>query len=147
MGVLATLHHCCQGHRGRRSLRSGPAGGTWRLQYLLSRLGRGEGEIVAVKELFPVEVAERLDDGKVGIEPEHRQDFDTAIRSLRHEAEVLQKLTQVPSVVRVGDVFQDNDTAYLSLEYLRGRSYEKYLLDHTTKSDSNSTYAPRSMLP
>lgn len=91
-------------------------------------------EIVAVKELFPAEVAERLDDGKVSIEPQHRQDFETAIRSLRHEAEVLQKLTQIPSIVRVGDVFEDNDTAYLSLEYLRGQSYERYLKDQYRKN-------------
>ena len=84
-------------------------------------------EIVAVKELFPAEVAERLEDGKVSVAPEHRRDFDTAIRSLQHEAEVLQKLTKVPSIVSVGGVFEDNETAYLSLEYLRGQSYEKYL--------------------
>jgi hypothetical protein len=84
-------------------------------------------EIVAVKELFPSEVAERLPDGKVGIQREYRHDFDAAIRSLHHEAEVLQKLNKVPSIVRVGDVFEDNDTAYLSLEYLRGQSYEAYL--------------------
>jgi tRNA A-37 threonylcarbamoyl transferase component Bud32 len=83
--------------------------------------------IVALKELFPAEVAVRMPDGKVGIQQVHRPDFDTAIRSLRHEAEVLRKLNQVPSVVRVGDVIEDNDTAYLSLEYLRGQSYEAYL--------------------
>jgi hypothetical protein len=84
-------------------------------------------EIVAVKELFPAEVAVRMPDGKVGIQSEHRSDFDTAIRSLHHEAEILQKLNQVPSIVRVGDVVEDNDTAYLSLEYLRGQSYEAYI--------------------
>jgi uncharacterized RDD family membrane protein YckC len=94
-------------------------------------------DIVAIKELFPAGVAERLVDGKVWIGPEHRQDFDTAIRSLRHEADVLQKLTQVPSIVRVGDVFQDNETAYLSLEYLRGQSYEKYLQDRYTRTGSH----------
>jgi serine/threonine protein kinase len=84
-------------------------------------------EMVAIKELFPWEVAERLNTGTVGINPEHRSDFDTAINSLCHEGEVLRKLTKEPGIVRVGDVFQDNDTAYLPMEYLRGQSYEKYL--------------------
>jgi len=94
-------------------------------------------DIVAIKELFPAGVAERLGDGKVWIGPEHQQDFNTAIQSLRHEADVLQKLTQVPSIVGVGNVFQDNQTVYLSLEYLRGQSYEKYLQDHYSRTTSH----------
>jgi uncharacterized RDD family membrane protein YckC len=94
-------------------------------------------EIVAVKELFPSEVAVRMPDGKVGIQSEHRADFDTAIRSLHHEAEILQKLNQVPSIVRIGDVFEDNDTAYLSLEYLRGQSYEAYLNSQYEKTGAH----------
>ena len=91
-------------------------------------------EIVAIKELFPWEVAERLDDGRVGIDPRHREDFDTAVNSLCHEGDVLRKLTKEPNIVRVGDVFQDNDTAYLPMEFLRGQSYEKYLQNQYAKN-------------
>ena len=91
-------------------------------------------EMVAIKELFPWQVAERLDDGKVGIDPHHRGDFDTAVKCLRHEGEVLRKLTNEPGIVRVGDVFQDNDTAYLPMEYLRGQSYENYLQTQYAKN-------------
>jgi uncharacterized RDD family membrane protein YckC len=91
-------------------------------------------EIVAIKELFPREVAERLDGGAVGIEPQFRDDFNTAVISLRHEGEVLRKLTKEPGIVGVGGVFEDNDTAYLSMEYLRGQSYEKYLQDQYLKN-------------
>jgi serine/threonine protein kinase len=93
-------------------------------------------EIVAIKELFPWEVAERLDDGRVGIEAQHRSDFDRAVRCLRHEGEVLQKLIREPGIVRVGDAFQDNDTAYLPMEFLRGQSYEKYLENQYAKNDA-----------
>src|SRR5215472_17225713 len=58
-------------------------------------------EMVAIKELFPWEVAERLDGGTVGIDPQFRNDFDTAVNSLRHEGEVLRKLTREPGIVRV----------------------------------------------
>ena len=91
-------------------------------------------EIIAIKELFPWEVAERLDGGTVGIEPQFRNDFNTAVISLRHEGEVLRKLTREPGLVGVGGVFEDNDTAYLSMEYLRGQSYEKYLQNQYVKN-------------
>jgi serine/threonine protein kinase len=93
-------------------------------------------EMVAIKELFPWEVAERLDSGTVGIDPQFGSDFDTAVNCLRHEGEVLQKLTKEPGIVRVGDVFEDNDTAYLSMEYLRGQSYEKYLQNQYAKNQA-----------
>jgi uncharacterized RDD family membrane protein YckC len=94
-------------------------------------------EMVAIKELFPWEVAERLDNGTVGISTEFRSDFETAVNSLRHEGEVLRKLTKEPGIVRVGDVFEDNDTAYLSMEYLRGQSYEKYLQNKYAKAQAH----------
>ena len=94
-------------------------------------------EMVAIKELFPWEVAERLDSGAVGINPQHRSDFDTAVNCLRHEGEVLHKLTKEPGIVRVGDVFQDNDTAYLPMEYLRGQSYEKYLQNQYARGQAH----------
>jgi serine/threonine protein kinase len=94
-------------------------------------------EMVAIKELFPWEVAERLDSGTVGINPQHKSDFDTAVDSLRHEGEVLRKLTKEPGIVRVGDVFQDNDTAYLPMEFLRGQSYEKYLQNQHAKNQAH----------
>jgi serine/threonine protein kinase len=95
------------------------------------------GEMVAIKELFPWEVAERLASGTVGINPQHRSDFDTAVNCLRHEGEVLHKLTKEPGIVRVGDVFQDNDTAYLPMEYLRGQSYEKYLQNQYARNQAH----------
>jgi serine/threonine protein kinase len=88
-----------------------------------------KSDIIAIKELFPAEVARRLDDGGVWVDPEYREDFDTAVLSLRHEWDVLRQLTKDPGIVRVGDVFMDNGTAYLPMEFLRGQSYQKYLDD------------------
>jgi len=88
-----------------------------------------KADVIAIKELFPFEVARRLNDGSVWVDPEYRDDFDTAVQSLRHEGEVLRQLGSDPGIVRVGDVFQDNDTAYLPMEFLRGQSYQTYLDD------------------
>jgi serine/threonine protein kinase len=95
------------------------------------------GQMVAIKELFPWEVAERLNDGTVGIGPEYKSDFETAVNCLRHEGDVLRRLTKEPGIVRVGDVFQDNDTAYLPMEYLRGQSYEKYLQNQYARNQAH----------
>jgi serine/threonine protein kinase len=95
------------------------------------------GEIVAVKELFPAEVAARLPDGTVEINSRHRDDFEFVARSLENEAEILQQLTSEPAIVQVRDVFKDNETVYLSMEYLRGRSYQKYLDDHFETNKAN----------
>lgn len=94
-------------------------------------------EIVAVKELFPAEVAERLEDGTVFVEPEYQNDFEAAVHSLCHEGEILRQLTQEPGIVRVGDVFQDNGTAYLPMEFLRGQSYQKYLDDQYSSAQAH----------
>ena len=90
-------------------------------------------EIVAVKELFPDEVAARLDDGTIEVDPQYQEDFDAAVSSLGHEAEVLRQLAKEPAIVQVRDVFPDNETVYLAMEYLRGRSYDKYLHDWYAK--------------
>lgn len=86
-------------------------------------------EMVAIKELFPSEVAVRFPDGRVGVTRALRDDFEAAVRSLDHEADVLRHLTEEPAIIKVRDAFRDNGTAYLSMEYLRGRSYEQYLRD------------------
>ena len=96
-----------------------------------------DDEMVAVKELFPWQVAHRQSNGTVFIAQEYQDDFGIAVDSLRHEGEVLKTLQKQPGIVRVGDVFEDNDTAYLSMEYLRGQSYERYLQNQYAKNQEH----------
>lgn len=84
-------------------------------------------EIVAIKELFPTAVASRLHDGRVRVEPRHQPAFDDAMRCISHEAAVLRELVEEPAIVKVRDFFGDNDTAYLSADFLRGQPYDAYL--------------------
>ena len=94
---------------------------------------RVNDEMVAIKELFPEAVASRLRDGRISVEPWHRPAFDDAMRCIRHEAEVLQRLAEEPAIVRVRDFFLDNDTAYLSADFLRGQPYDEYLKSEYNK--------------
>jgi serine/threonine protein kinase len=102
---------------------------------------RTKDEMVAIKELFPVAVASRLRDGRITVAPQHQPAFDEAMRCIQHEAEVLQRLAQEPAIVRVRDFFLDNDTAYLSAEFLRGQAYDDYLKSEYKKNGTHLSVA------
>lgn len=85
------------------------------------------GEIVAIKELFPLEVAFRRPDGRVGVASGYRDGFRTAVAAFEHEAEVLRLFADEPAIVHVKNAFRAHDTAYLVMEFLRGVAYDQYL--------------------
>jgi len=96
---------------------------------------RRKSEIVAIKELFPGErVVERAASGEVVVVASQRRAFLTAIAGLRREADCLAKLRNEAGIVQVGEFFETNGTAYLTMEFLRGRSYLEYLQSKFTST-------------
>lgn len=83
-------------------------------------LNRERGELVAVKEYFPVRSAVRAQDGTVQAKPGFEEEFQTGLESFSGEARMLATMDRVPSVVQVMDQFQKRGTAYLVMEYLDG---------------------------
>src|SRR5699024_3326068 len=83
-------------------------------------LNRERGELVAVKEYFPVRSAVRAQDGTVQVKPGYEEEFKTGLESFSGEARMLATMDKVPSVVQVMDQFQKRGTAYLVMEYLDG---------------------------
>lgn len=83
-------------------------------------LNRERGELVAVKEYFPVRSAVRAQDGTVQTKPGYEEEFRTGLESFSGEARMLATMDKVPSVVQVMDQFQKRGTAYLVMEYLDG---------------------------
>ena len=83
-------------------------------------LNRERGELVAVKEYFPVRSAVRAQDGTVQAKPGYEEEFKTGLESFSGEARMLATMDKVPSVVQVMDQFQKRGTAYLVMEYLDG---------------------------
>lgn len=83
-------------------------------------LNRERGELVAVKEYFPVRSAVRAQDGTVQAKPGYEEEFRTGLESFSGEARMLASMEKVPSVVQVMDQFQKRGTAYLVMEYLDG---------------------------
>jgi len=119
-----------------------PEGTIVRGRYMIGRVeGRGGFKVcyrawdfktetmVAVKELFPRGYAFREDGDRVGIPYAHRAEFGKAKEWLRHEGEVLMRLRNEIGIVQTGDFFEENETAYLTEEFLRSITYDKYLED------------------
>lgn len=77
---------------------------------------------VAIKELFP-EGAVRL--GTSVSVPQSRQaDFKHEMDSILQEARLIARLRS-PAIVKVYDMFQENGTAYIVMEYLEGHTLQE----------------------
>jgi serine/threonine protein kinase len=88
-------------------------------------------QLVAIKELFPRDVARRYRDGRIVVDREHGEGFEKAIRSIVHEAEVLAEFdtSDDPTIVKVHNVLVANDTVYMVMDHLDGQSYAQYVRD------------------
>ncbi len=112
-----------------------PAGSVLKQRYVLGRvLGDGGFGItyigydkalkrkVAVKEFFPNECVTRQK-GDTTVTPlsgERGERYQSGLKSFQEEAQRLANLGSIEGVVNVYDVFADNGTAYIVMEYLSG---------------------------
>ena len=85
-----------------------------------------ENEVLAVQEYFPAGRAAR-DHGSanriMGMESEER-----ALSRLAEKARILRRFNEEPGVVRVTDVFEENDTVYTVMERPGGITLQTYLV-------------------
>lgn len=89
------------------------------------------GEILAVKEFFPSHICARGMDGEV-VAQKNREGYETSVRHFFEEARTLYRLKNCPSVVCVKAFFRSNNTAYIVMEYIKGKSLTAYA-DEVTK--------------
>lgn len=86
-----------------------------------------DGERLAIKEFFWNGHMQRSENGKgaEAISPEEVPDVrDLLLRFLR-EAKVLRQFNSEKSVVRVEECFEENNTAYIVMEYIDGCTLEQ----------------------
>lgn len=84
---------------------------------------------VAVKEYLPGEFSTRIP-GQTEIttyEGERSEQFNNGLGKFLEEAKMLAKLEAANGVVRIYDSFRENNTAYIVMEYLEGRTLKEYL--------------------
>lgn len=80
---------------------------------------------VAIKEFFMGEINSRKSDGST-VEGSTGNVFSNYRKKFKREAENLAKLTH-PNIVKVFDVFDENNTTYYVMEYLEGSNFDDYI--------------------
>jgi serine/threonine protein kinase len=76
--------------------------------------------IVVIKECFPSSMCCRNDGNVMARSRQHQAEFDAVVKHFGAEARRLSKL-QHPHIVGIHQVFEDNQTAYMALDFVRGR--------------------------
>jgi serine/threonine protein kinase/flagellin-specific chaperone FliS len=93
-------------------------------------------EDVAIKEFLPIELATR--EGDFSIHPlseGHKKNFEWGLDRFIKEARTLTKFKH-PSIVRVRSVFEENNTAYMVMEYEQGKSLQQLLSRRKTLEEA-----------
>ena len=100
---------------------------------------------VAVKEYFPSGLATRdtqLTGGKSKTVSVMAGDqghyYQSGLRSFEQEARNLAKFQNLPGVVSVKDLFFENQTAYLAMEYIPGITMKQYLRSKVNRLDERT---------
>jgi serine/threonine protein kinase len=82
---------------------------------------------VAIKEFFPSDLAQRLQDriSVFPLDPNRAADFEQGLDGFLREARLLAQLNH-PNIVRIRTFFKANGTAYMVMDYYEGMNGEEY---------------------
>jgi|GEM_PF-1052169 len=92
--------------------------------------------IVAIKEYFPIGFATRNNAtgaSITGVGDTDDSTFQRGRKAFIHEARTLARFFSHPGVVSVIEYFEENDTAYIAMEYIEGMSMERYAVENGGK--------------
>jgi len=91
---------------------------------------------VAIKEYLPAQFAVRNNDRSVGpTTDQHIEDFEWGLKRFIREAKILTKFEH-PNLVRVFNVFEMNNTAYMVMNYEVGKSLQQILKSRKTLNET-----------
>ena len=87
---------------------------------------------VAIKEYFPVKYAYRNTEESDAIvaHDESRGLFVLGLDRFRREAQVLAQFQNVPGIVKINECFDENETAYIAMEFVHGVPLDEYVREH-----------------
>lgn len=94
---------------------------------------------VAIKEYYPSGIATRSADSSkvcVPVGQEQREYHRGRIRFLK-EAQDVARFQSEPNIVSIYDYLEENDTAYMVLEYLHGCTLKQYIREHGGRLDTD----------
>ncbi len=75
---------------------------------------------VAIKEYFPQDLSVRQNGEILPSKPEFEASFEDGLVRFLSEAQQLEKFRDCPNIVTCRDLFRDNGTAYIVMEYVSG---------------------------
>lgn len=91
---------------------------------------------VAIKEYLPAQFAVRNNDRSVSpTTDEYKEDFEWGLKRFISEAKILTKFEH-PNLVKVFNVFEMNNTAYMVMNYEVGKSLQQILKSRKTLNES-----------
>ena len=84
---------------------------------------------VAVKEFFPDEMVDRSEDGKtvLVLDAVNSEEYEKETKAYLREARILAEFSKFPGIVAVKDLFYQNNTGYLVMEFLESGNLRKYI--------------------
>ncbi len=134
-----------------KTLQPGDMLNWYRIERILGRGGFGViylatdtnlDHLVAIKEYIPSDVATRSEDSQVHpITEDHSKMFRWGMDRFIKEARNLVKFKH-PNIVRVMSVFQQNNTAYMVMEFEEGEELRSYL----KRSDANTEHNLKALI-
>lgn len=94
------------------------------------------GKTIAIKEYFPPSLAVRNEqEGLYVLYPFPNKNtgmFQKGLRRFLNEAKILKSFQELESIVSVYDLFEENGTAYLVMEYIEGLTLSQYVAENGT---------------
>jgi serine/threonine protein kinase len=129
--------------------------GTYRIEGVLGQGGFaityravqiGTGQVVAIKELFPEDIAQRQADGTVHIANDHKKSFEDLIEHMGREKLVLEQIKHSATTFAV-ESWEELNTVYLAMEYLDGETLERRIARGDLLSSYQAIALLRAVLP
>lgn len=147
--------HCGHDQSERNGIHQLPAGTILRGQYLVGAvLGQGGFGItylgwdqsldvpVAIKEFFPNGLVARdhtYSTEVIECEIDRQDAFHNSRARFLREAKILARFSDNPQIVHVRNFFEENNTAYIIMEYVQGKELRQYVVDKGGKLDAQET--------
>jgi serine/threonine protein kinase len=104
------------------------------------------GQVVAIKELFPEDIAHRQADGSIHIANDNKKAFEDLIEHTRREQSVLDQIKHSATTFTV-ESWAERNTVYLAMEYLDGETLEKRIARGDLLSSDQAIAVLRALLP
>ncbi len=85
---------------------------------------------VAIKEFYPSGTANRISLTQVQVTSGKEEFFQKGVQRFLDEAKNVAKFSEEDGIVDIIDYFQENNTAYIVMEYLEGETLKQYVYNH-----------------